>query len=132
VSPSSSPEYAYAYGHGAGGFDSYEFAFDPSTWIASDSGAARVRFTLSAPVTIVLKSRTSGISSVQINGATLANGAIGGTLSAGTHSVVVFYDNSNSFDPLDTFRFGYDAIPAPGALALLGLGGLAGRRGRRR
>lgn len=132
VSPSSSPEYAYVYGHGAGGFDSYEFAFDPSTWISSDSGAASVNFTLSAPVTIVLNSRTSGISSVQLNGATLANGALGGTLAAGTHSLAVFYNNSNSFDPLDTFRFGYDVIPAPGALALLGLGGLAGPRGRRR
>ena len=131
VSPSTASEYAYGYGHGAGGIDNYEFGFNPSTFIASDSGSALVNFTLSTPVSIVLNSRTSGITNVQLNGVALANGAIGGTLAAGTHSLALFYNNSNPTDPLDTFRFGYTAIPAPGVLTLLGAAGLVGARRRR-
>ena len=132
VSPSTASEYAYGYGHGAGGIDNYEFGFNPSTLFTSDSGSAFVNFTLSTPVSIVLNARTSGITNVQINGVTLANGALGGTLAAGTHSLAVFYNNSNPADPLDTFRFGYSAIPAPGALALAGVAGLLGTGRRRR
>ena len=132
VNPSTASEYAYGYGHGAGGFDNYEFGFNPSTFLTTDSGSALVNFTLSTPVSIVLNARTSGITNVQLNGVTLVNGAVGGTLAAGTHSLAVFYNNSNPSDPLDTFRFGYSAIPAPGALALLGAAGLLGAGRRRR
>jgi len=132
VSPSTASEYAYGYGHGAGGIDNYEFGFNPSTFLASDSGSAFVNFTLSAPVSIILNARTSGITNVQLNGVALASGALGGTLAAGTHTLAVFYNNSNPTDPLDTFRFGYTAIPAPGALALAGAAGLLGIGRRRR
>lgn len=132
VSPSTASEYAYGFGHGAGGIDNYEFAFQPSTFLSSDSGAASVNFTLSAPVSIVLNIRTSGISSVKIDGATLASGATGGTLAAGTHTLVLFYNNPSRIDPLDTFKFGYAAIPAPGAMALAATAGLVGIGRRRR
>lgn len=131
ISPAASPNAAYGYGHGFAGIDSYEFGFDPSTIFSFDSGTVFMNFTLSATASIMLNSRTEGIDLVQIDGVALASGVLGGILAAGNHSLSVYYSNSALNDPLDTFQFGYIAIPAPGALAILGVAGLVGARRRR-